>query len=295
MANNPNSRAVGASIHSLSMSKLALCLIYVLLTQRTFIEAQCTTFPCTQPLAIYGAAPPPIVDYTPTESPKETPIETPIAPPPSITPSKTPPSITPVEPSITPSVTPSVKPSVTPSSTPLEEPSITPTVTPSVKPSSTEEIPSTLSTSTPPKNARLGSLTPPKSSASSGKSSLPQFGNTTSGGTTTRIPLPTYQKSSGIAQPTITKAPTLNSTHTNSTGLANSTSSSQCGQCSVMAEQVQVFYWPTASVKTNCARASAVTAFQSGPTYAANATTYANKTGDPQNGHGSIDVVDGFT
>ena len=62
-----------------------------------------------------------------------------------------------------------------------------------------------------------------------------------------------------------------------------------------MAEQVQVFYWPTASVKTDCARATSTIPFQSGPIYAANATTNATKTINALGGDGAIDVINGFT
>ena len=62
-----------------------------------------------------------------------------------------------------------------------------------------------------------------------------------------------------------------------------------------MAEQVQVFYWPTASIKTNCARASSAIPAQTGPIYAANATTNATKTVNALGGDGSIDVINGFT
>jgi len=62
-----------------------------------------------------------------------------------------------------------------------------------------------------------------------------------------------------------------------------------------MAQQVQVFYWPTASIKSDCARASSITPFASAPTYAANATTNATKSLNALGGDGSIDVIDGFT
>ena len=62
-----------------------------------------------------------------------------------------------------------------------------------------------------------------------------------------------------------------------------------------MAEQVQVFYWPTASVKSDCARASSAIPVQTGPTYAANVTTNATETVNALGGDGSIDVINGFT
>jgi len=62
-----------------------------------------------------------------------------------------------------------------------------------------------------------------------------------------------------------------------------------------MAEQVQVFYWPTASIRTDCARASSAVAFQTGLTYAANVTANATKTINALGGDGTIDVINGFT
>ena len=61
-----------------------------------------------------------------------------------------------------------------------------------------------------------------------------------------------------------------------------------------MAEQVQVFYWPTATIRSDCARASSITASPAGPTYAANATAYANQSITALAGD-QIDVVNGFT
>ena len=61
-----------------------------------------------------------------------------------------------------------------------------------------------------------------------------------------------------------------------------------------MAEQVQVFYWPTETIRSDCARASSITGVQSGPTYAANATAHGNKTVTALNGNG-IDIVNGYT
>lgn len=62
-----------------------------------------------------------------------------------------------------------------------------------------------------------------------------------------------------------------------------------------MAQQVQVLYWPTVSIKSDCARASSITASPSSPTYAANATIDATKSLHALGGDGSIDVIDGFT
>lgn len=62
-----------------------------------------------------------------------------------------------------------------------------------------------------------------------------------------------------------------------------------------MADQVQVYYWPTASVRSNCARASAAASYQSAPYYAANATTNATQSLTALASAGSTDVVNGFT
>lgn len=46
----------------------------------------------------------------------------------------------------------------------------------------------------------------------------------------------------------------------------------QCGSCRVLADQVQVYYWPTASVKNDCARGASINPFQTGVPYASNAS-----------------------
>ncbi len=56
-----------------------------------------------------------------------------------------------------------------------------------------------------------------------------------------------------------------------------------------------MFYWPTASIRTDCARASSAVAFQTGLTYAANVTANATKTINALGGDGTIDVINGFT
>ena len=72
---------------------------------------------------------------------------------------------------------------------------------------------------------------------------------------------------------------------------ANATSSTNCGPCSVAAEQVQVYYWPTASVKSDCPRAASAILPQDSQTYASNATT----TLTASTGQITTDVIDGFT
>lgn len=56
-----------------------------------------------------------------------------------------------------------------------------------------------------------------------------------------------------------------------------------------MVDQVQVYYWPTASIRSDCARASAANSYQNRPSNAANiaTTTFASA--------GATDVVNGFT
>ena len=147
--------------------------------------------------------------------------------------------------------------------------------------------PSISPTNTPPKVPTPGksSSIPPGFGFING----PPAGTASGTGASTRIPLPTFNPSSGIALPSITQPASLNSSSSR-----NATSTS-CGQCSVMAEQVQVFYWPTASIKTNCARASSALPFQTGPVYATNATSNATRTVSPLGGDGAIDVISGFT
>ena len=71
----------------------------------------------------------------------------------------------------------------------------------------------------------------------------------------------------------------------------NATSSTNCGPCSVAAQQVQVFYWSTASVKSDCARASSAILPTDSLSYGSNAT----KTLGAPAGQITTDVIDGFT
>lgn len=97
--------------------------------------------------------------------------------------------------------------------------------------------------------------------------------------------------------------PVIQSTTVSSVGSAafNSSASAsvpasitQCGSCRVLADQVQVFYWPTASVKNDCARGASVSPFQTDVPYASNASriqTLAAQVADSD----ATTVVDGYT
>ncbi|KAF6230532.1 hypothetical protein HO133_004876 [Letharia lupina] len=67
----------------------------------------------------------------------------------------------------------------------------------------------------------------------------------------------------------------------------------QCGNCRVLADQVQVYYWPTASVKNNCARGASINPFQTGVPYASNASRIQALATQVTNGPTA--VLDGHT
>ena len=91
--------------------------------------------------------------------------------------------------------------------------------------------------------------------------------------------------STALAQSSSTKPTSL------SQSSPNATSSTNCGPCSVAAQQVQVFYWSTASVKSDCARASSAILPTDSLSYGSNAT----KTLGAPAGQITTDVIDGFT
>lgn len=76
-----------------------------------------------------------------------------------------------------------------------------------------------------------------------------------------------------IVPPPSTTASSVSSAASNtSASVSVPASITQCGSCRVLADQVQVYYWSTASVKNDCARGASVNPFQTGVPYASNAS-----------------------
>lgn len=127
------------------------------------------------------------------------------------------------------------------------------------------------------------------------------------------MPTPTVASSQSSSTPIVTASSTMASSSVTSMAiqstLASSVSSAasnssasvsvpasitQCGSCRVLADQVQVYYWPTASVKNDCARGASVNPFQTGVPYASNASRIQSLA--PQGADSpTTTVVDGFT
>ncbi|MCJ1275918.1 hypothetical protein MMC21_003723 [Puttea exsequens] len=161
------------------------------------------------------------------------------------------------------------------------------------KPDPPPKVQPTTHTTAPPVQPPKAKQTPPNppppsssSSSSSAPSSYPDHGARPKG-TTTLIPQPSYIVSSS-SPPIITSAP--------SSGLFTNSarsSASSCGQCSVLAQQVKVLYWPTGTVKTTCARGSSA-ALPAGPASAGitNAPNATQGLASMARGGGSIDVID---
>ena len=241
----------------LGLTRLSLYALWVLSLCSAPVNGQdgCTTFPCSISIAQYSLAPPPGQSSAP--------------PAPAAAPAPTPASSTTSSSSSSSS---KIIPSPSPEP-PL--PNLSPAAAHSPVPQS-HSAQNGASTSSP---ANTPSSSSQRFSSSSSLVSSP---------TTTQLRLPTYSTSSSIL-PSITKGPNTNSTS------GNSTSSTQCGQCSMAADQVQVYYWPTASVNSNCARASAGATQASSPKYATNGTTNATQTLTALASAGSTDVINGFT
>lgn len=272
------SRHVGGSMRpSLHMASLPFCYLLVLFAQHALVVAQgCPNPPCHMSLAMYSRAPEISVEGEPDPHSSTLSSTSTIAPPQVVTTPSSAPSSTPLpyRPPSTLTQSSSKAPAITPN---------VPTTLSSVTRSSSASL--DISTNTPPKVSSSDKTlnTSPKYAVSSGTSSARYFPSAgMSGGTTTRMALPTFTASVGMIPPSASNS-------------SNSTTSSACGQCSVMAEQVQVFYWPTASVKTDCARGSAITPFASTPTFAANTTTNVTKSLNAFGGDNSVEVIDGFT
>ena len=248
-----------------------LLLSYLLCAQLVHGQ-ECPTLPCTQSMAVYGLSPPPAVISTPQV----------VAPGTSTTASSTKSS--------------STKASTTPSSTTASSitlttsmPHSTPTVTTAAQDTTqdgecvfpcTASIPIYPVAPYSPSPSSIAALTvAPTTSISATPTNTATQQGTASGGSTASS---SVRAPSAITNATTSSQPT-----------SNVTSTTNCGQCSVLAEQVQVYYWPTQSVKSDCARASSVV-LQSSLTYGINATKTLSPSASAGGGL-STDVVDGFT
>ena len=277
------------------------CIVWLLLVQ--YIHAQaCPTLPCSQDVTIYDTAPPddplrqgvnanpPKQDYpkeSPSEPPKESAKEAPKQAakqaPQEV--AKAPAQQPPQQLAKAPAEQPAEQPAKEPAKEPVKEPAKEPVKQPAEQPpQQLAKEPAKEPTKEPakdpakePEKQPLDDLYVPSSSPPSG--------------TQTTLPLPTFLTSSS---PTITSAPT-SGFPSNS---LNATSASSCGQCSVLAQKVSVYFWPTGSVKTTCSRG--LVSDQATPTTEAPAsiTAAAKPTGQfayTDAAGGGIDVVDGMT
>ena len=139
-------------------------------------------------------------------------------------------------------------------------------------------------TSSPSSSSSSSSETTSSTLSTSSKSSMSTSTSTTGTGTTTQMSLPTFISSSAYLMPS---ASISNS--------ANATTTSACGQCSVAVDQVRVYYWPTASVRTDCSRGAQITAAPAAPKYAGHNASVASSSLQAFGAKGGIDVLDGFT
>ena len=274
----------------LSSTRLPFGILCILFTHCARVTAVCPTLPCSENAPVYGAAPPDTFYYSSTSTPvsgktpvadaplssttptaENTPIVKPhiaLGPPAAVTPSTsdTPPPLPPstTASSTTPISTPSLIPTT---STPISTPTSTPTSIPSTKPSEKSSVEpssySSLSSTGPP------TTTPPSISATSSQTNS----SVTQSPTTLSADPSRYNVSASATVPA---------------------SITQCGGCRVRADQVQVYYWPTASVRSDCARGVSVSPFETGVPYASNASRI--QTLAPQVADGpTTRVVDGFT
>ncbi|KAK0510666.1 hypothetical protein JMJ35_007098 [Cladonia borealis] len=284
---------------SLRRSIAKLLLSYLLCAQLVHGQ-ECPTLPCTQSVAVYGLSPPPDVLPTTQAAPPGT----------STTATSTKSSSTKTSTTQSSTESSSTKTSTTPSSTTPSSPTASTTLYSTAASSSTLTILTPQSTPTvaiaaqdttqsgncnypctasipiypisyyPPSPSSIAALTAsPTTSVSATITSTAAQQGTGSGGSSVA---PSVEAPYAAANATISSQST-----------SNITSTTSCGQCSVLAEQVQVYYWPTQSVHSDCARASSVV-LQSSLTYGINATKTLSPSASAGGGL-TTDVVDGFT
>lgn len=266
-----------------SISKLFLS--YLLCAELVHGQ-ECPTLPCTQSIAVYGLSPPPGIISSPQAAPPDTSTTASSTQSSTTTPLTTHSSTQPF--TTTPLTTPSstTTSSITPTTSTQQS---TPTVTNAAQVTTQGSVcafPCTASvpiysvayyTPSPSSSAAL-SITPNSSTSATPSNTAAQQG-TSNGGSTSAS---SVRAPSAITNATTSSQPTGNVTIT-----------TNCGQCSVLAEQVQVYYWPTQSVRSDCARASSLV-LQSSVTYGINATKTLSPSGSVGGGL-TTDVVDGFT
>ena len=279
---------------------IAKLLLSYLLCAQLVHGQECPTLPCTQSVAVYGLSPPPDVLPTTQAAPPGT----------STTATSTKSSSTKTSNTQSSTESSSTKTSTTPSSTTPSSPTASTTLSSTTASSSTLTILTPQSTPTvaivaqdttqsgncnypcsasipiypisyyPPSPSSIAALTAtPTTSVSATITSTAAQQGTGSGGSSV---------APSVEAPYATANATISSQST-----SNITSTTSCGQCSVLAEQVQVYYWPTQSVHSDCARASSVV-LQSSLTYGINATKTLSPSASAGGGL-TTDVVDGFT
>ncbi len=263
-------------------TQLPVGILCILFAHCARVTAVCPTLPCSEDVPVYGTAPPvepegpsttPVSRTQARKTPLSSTIPVVIAPttksnPPPAPILSTSSTSTPVPPTTTAS---STTPISTPSSIP---PAATPTSTPTAEPTATYIASSStgIPTSTPlstTATSEVPTVTFPSTTAVSSKalSSVNQ--------STTAFPFGTAASNSSVS----------------ATVPASIT---QCGGCRVLADQVQVYYWPTASVKNDCARGVSVSPFETGVPYAANASKIQSLAPQVVSGL-TTNVVDGHT
>lgn len=249
-------------------TKLPFGILCILFTHFTRVRAVCPTLPCDENVPVYGVDNAPLYSGAVSSHPV----------------------VSTTSPAAIISVTPQIVNSAQEQSTP-------PGVVPSRSSISTPVLlPTTVSSATPTSTLTLISATATPTSTSSAEPTVISSPWSSTG-------VPTVTSSSITAASSNATSPVFQSTTSSSVRSAafNSSASAtvpasitQCGSCRVLADQVQVYYWPTASVKNGCARAASVSPFQTGVPYASNASriqTLAPQVADSS----ATTVVDGYT
>ena len=242
-----------------------LCILFTHFTQ---VTAVCPTLPCSENVPVYGVDSVPI--YSSTLSSTLLVSTTSHAAMISVTSqtmkSAQEQSTTPVDVSSTSSLSTlgllsTTASSATPTSTPTRiSPAPTLTSTPSAEP---------IVVSSPRSTTEVPTVTPSSVTAASSNATSPIIQSTTA----SSVRSVAFNSSASVTVPA---------------------SITQCGSCRVLADQVQVYYWPTASVKNDCARGVSVSPFETGVPYASNASriqSLASRVADSP----TTTVVDGYT
>ena len=239
------------------LTQLPFGILCIFFTHYARVTAVCPTLPCDENVPVYGAAPAPLYSSAVSSAPA---------------------GESPVVSTTSPAVIVSSSPSIIP-----------PVVSPSTSSISTPILPPTTASSAMSTSILIQSSEPPE------KPTVVSSQLSSMGGPIATPPSTTVSSSANSTPNQSTLASSVSSVASNSSASVTVPASiTQCGSCRVLADQVQVYYWPTASVKNDCARGASVSPFQTSVPYASNASRIQSLASQGAD-NPTTTVVDGYT